>query len=90
MFEAGADALIVPALAMASTANFVRCGPASAVLAEQFPTAVRYMGVAVTYHLAYVTDGLAALAATALYAATGTTLCTGAGMGLSPCWPSQP
>ncbi len=49
---------------------------------QQFPTAVRYTGVALTYNVAYVIGGLAPLAATSLYAATGTTLWTGAGMAL--------
>lgn len=82
LFEAGSVALIVLALAVASTANFVLGGPAATVLAEQFPTSVRYTGVALSYNLAYVIGGLAPLAATSLYAATGTTLWTGVGMAL--------
>jgi MFS family permease len=80
LFESRSTALIVLALAVASAANFLMAGPASTVLAEQFPTEVRYTGVSVSYGLAYVIGGLAPLAATSLFAVTGTTWWTALGM----------
>ncbi|WP_405867909.1 MFS transporter [Streptomyces sp. NBC_01515] len=80
LFEDGSVALVVLALGLASVANFTLAGPAATVLAEQFPAQVRYTGVGLSYGIAYVIGGLGPVAATSLYAATGTTTWTGAAM----------
>ena len=72
LFDTGRPLLALLACCVAITTISAQYGPLGALLAELFPTRVRYSGASVGYQLGNILGGgLAPLVATALFAASG-------------------
>ncbi|WP_158839927.1 MFS transporter [Saccharothrix deserti] len=79
LFDTGVVALALLACALGMIVVSAQYGPLPALLAEQFPTKMRYSGVSLGYQLGSVVGGgIGPIAATAIFAATGNSLWVGA------------
>ncbi len=79
LFDTGMVALALLACVLGTITTSAQFGPLPAMLAEQFPTKVRYSGVSLGYQLGSVLGGgVGPLVATAIFAATGNSLWIGA------------
>jgi len=77
LIDTRAIPLIAVALVVMVFCNSIMTGPQPALLAEMFPTQVRYSGASLCYQIgSIIGGGLAPLAATALLARTGSSLST--------------
>jgi MFS family permease len=75
LMDTGRALFIVVAVAGGLIIHAMMYGPQAALIAEQFPTRVRYTGASLAYTLAgFVGGGFAPLLFTALYKASGSTL----------------
>lgn len=75
LVDTGEPALILVAFTIATTAIGAMAGPQAALVAGLFPAGIRYSGASTAYQIGSVLGGaLAPLIATALYAATGSSM----------------
>ncbi|EMQ96739.1 major facilitator superfamily protein [Paeniglutamicibacter gangotriensis Lz1y] len=86
LVDTASPALILLAFAVGTSAIAMMAGPQAALVAALFPPAIRYSGASVAYQIGSIIGGaFAPMIATALYAATGTSVliaCYMGGLGL--------
>lgn len=79
VFDTGVFVLALVACVVAVITVSAQYGPLPALLSDQFPTRIRYSGVSLGYQLGNVVGGgLAPVLATAIFAASGSSLLVGA------------